>query len=169
MRNQIKPDVGKATQFKKGQSGNPKGRPVKVFSQLSREYKERGIERATAQAVAESFEYLLALPLSELFEIAGNPRVENDLPSILRLSAKEMLGKNLLPILKEMLDRAHGRPPQKNDITSGGEAILFGCVSKPLTEAQIDMMLAAANAQSDELAEIPDISRQQKRRDRGGR
>ena len=106
-----------------GQSGNPNGRPVKLFSALAREFKERGIERATAATVAEAYEYLLALPLSEIIAISGTPKEENDYPAILRIAAKEMVGKRGIEILREMLDRAHGKARQAIDHTSGGEAI----------------------------------------------
>ena len=62
--------------WKKGQSGNPKGPRVKVFSQIAREYQERGIEKATDAVVKEAFEYLLALSIPEILEIAGNPKAE---------------------------------------------------------------------------------------------
>lgn len=113
--------------FAKGQSGNPKGRPVKVFSAIARDFRERGIEKATDAVVKEAFEFLLALPVSEIIEMAGNPKIENDMPSLMRLMAKDMMGKKGLAAIKEMLDRAHGRPKQSVDhsgnigITNGGE------------------------------------------------
>jgi hypothetical protein len=90
-----------------------RGRKPKVFTQLSKEWRERGIERATSHAIAEAFEYLLALPLSEVKEIAGRADDEaNDMPMAVRLAAKELLGRRALEVLKEMLDRSHGKPRQ---------------------------------------------------------
>lgn len=117
-----------------GQSGNPNGRPVKLFSHLAKEFKERGIERATASTVAEAYEYLLALPLSEIIDISGNPKLDNEYPAILRIAAKEMVGKRGIEILREMLDRAHGKAKQAIDHTSGGEAIQ----SSPLAGLPLD-------------------------------
>lgn len=94
-----------------------------MFSALAKEFKERGIERATAATVEEAYQYLLALPLSEVIEISGSPKEENDYPALLRIAAKEMIGKRGLDVLKEMLDRANGRPRQAIDHTSGGEKI----------------------------------------------
>jgi len=111
--------------WQKGQSGNPNGRPVKLFSHLAREFKERGIERATATTVAEAYEYLLALPLSEIIAIGGTPKEENEYPAILRIAAKEMTGKRGIEIVKEMLDRAHGRAKQSVDHTTKGEGLNF--------------------------------------------
>jgi hypothetical protein len=90
-----------------------RGRKPKVFTQLSREWQARGIERATSHAIAEAFEYLLALPLEDVKAIAGKADDPgNDMPMAVRLAAKELLGKRSLDIFKEMLDRAHGRPRQ---------------------------------------------------------
>lgn len=93
------------------------GRKPKVFSQIAKEFQEAGIEKATPERVAEAYEYLLALPLSDIIEISGNPKIENDMPSLMRLAAKEMTGKRGIEILKEMLDRSHGRPKSKEDGT----------------------------------------------------
>lgn len=90
-----------------------RGRKPKVFTQLSKDWQARGIERATSHAIAEAFEYLLALPLTEVKEIAGRADDEaNDMPMAVRLAAKELLGRRALDIFKEMLDRSHGKPRQ---------------------------------------------------------
>lgn len=90
-----------------------RGRKPKVFTQLSKDWQERGIERATSHAIAEAFEYLLALPLTEVKEIAGRADDDaNDMPMAVRLAAKELLGRRALEIFKEMLDRSHGKPRQ---------------------------------------------------------
>jgi len=101
--------------FQKGQSGNPKG-TVKVFSAIARDFRARGIEKATDAVVKEAFEFLLALPVSEILEMAGNPKIENDMPSLMRLMAKDMMGKNGLAAIKEMLDRAHGKAKQSMSV-----------------------------------------------------
>lgn len=95
--------------WNKGESGNPQGRPKKVFSVIIAEMKDRGIEPATPSNVADIYQYLLALPLSEIIKIAGTPKEENDLPAIMRIAAKELIGKRGLEIMKEMLDRANGK------------------------------------------------------------
>jgi hypothetical protein len=43
-----------------------RGRKPKVFTQLSKDWKERGIERATPAVVQEAFEYILGLPLLDV-------------------------------------------------------------------------------------------------------
>ena len=105
-------------QYQKGESGNPQGRPKKVFSVIIAEMKERGIEPATPSNVADIYQYLLALPLSEIIKIAGSPKEENDLPAIMRIAAKELIGKRGLEIMKEMLDRANGKPKTSLELSN---------------------------------------------------
>ena len=95
-------------------------RPI-VFSEIAAAFKASGIERATDAIVIEAFEYLLSLPLAEVIEIAGSPVVENDLPSMYRLVAKEMIGKNGQRMIEQMLNRAHGSAIQKE---GGGSHIV---------------------------------------------
>lgn len=109
---------GKLSSWSKGESGNLNGRPPKLFSALAREWKERGIEKATPAAVQEVYEYLLALPLREVIEIAGQPLNDlktNDYPAIMRIAAAEMIGKRKREILDSMLDRAHGKSMQRTE------------------------------------------------------
>ncbi len=102
--------------WKKGQSGNPKGRPVKVFSAIRREFEARGIERASADAVRDAYEYLLSLPLKDIIDISGKPDDEkNTYPALYRIVAQKMTSKQGFEMLREMLDRAHGKPTNKED------------------------------------------------------
>ncbi len=88
------------------------GRKPKIFSALLKEMKARGIEPASQENIRDCFMFLLALPLTELVEIAGRDPASNNYPSIMRIAAKELLGKNAISILREMLDRSHGRAHQ---------------------------------------------------------
>lgn len=117
-----------------------RGRKPKVFTQLSKDWQARGIERATSHAIAEAFEYLLALPLSEVKEIAGRADDEaNDMPMAVQLAAKELLGKRAIEIFKEMLDRAHGKSMQRQEVSGPDGTPLFG-ISKAKQE-DIDKLL----------------------------
>ena len=99
------------------QPPNNFGRPPRVFSKIAKEFKDRGIERATPEAVREAYEYLLALTLLEVIEIAGAPKDEtNDYPVIVRACAQELTGKRQREILNDMLNRAHGTPGNKTDL-----------------------------------------------------
>lgn len=132
--------------FPKGQSGNLKGRPRKVFSTIIAEMKARGIEPATATNVADIYQYLLSITLSEVMEIAGNPKQENGYPAIMRLAAKELLGKRGLEIMREMLDRANGKANQQIGIT----ADVKGAFAQ-LPESEIEERIKRAKELLDEI------------------
>lgn len=122
------PHGGEIRLLEKGETANPNGRPRLVFSTIAAYWKRQGYERATATRVKDTYEYLLSLPLKTVLEIAGNSKDSvaeqtNEYPALLRLVAKEMVGRRGLDMLKEMLDRAHGKPKQTTDVTSGGEKV----------------------------------------------
>ena len=131
----IRPEDGK--QFSKDYQPPNRGRKPRVFSQLAKEWKERGIERATPEAVKEAFEYVLALHLLDVKDISGKVEDEtNDMPMVVRLAAKELLGKKSLDILREMLDRAHGKSKQNVD----GSVQNVTASDRELTDDQLDAM-----------------------------
>lgn len=98
-----------------------RGRKPKIFSALLKEMKASGIEPASPENIRDCFMYLLALPLTEVWAIAGTSPQSNDYPTIMRIAAKELLGKNALQVLREMLDRAHGRSTQTVKWDGAGE------------------------------------------------
>jgi len=130
-----------------------RGRKARVFSQLAKEWKERGIERATPEAVKEAFEYVLALHLLEVKDISGKVEDEtNDMPMVVRLAAKELLGKKSLEILREMLDRAHGKAKQSVDMNVQNNTVNDG----EFTPAQLDALeKIVGNGSSDVGNKIP--------------
>lgn len=131
----IRPEDGK--QFSKDYQPPNRGRKPRVFSQLAKEWKERGIERATPEAVKEAFEYVLALHLLDVKDISGKVEDEtNDMPMVVRLAAKELLGKKSLDILREMLDRAHGKSKQNVDVSVQNVT----ASDRELTDDQLDAM-----------------------------
>lgn len=118
------PHGGKINQFQKGESGNPNGRPKRIFSTLAEEFKEQGFESATPARIREVYEMLLGIPLTNIIEIAGSPKDEdNQYPAIVRIVAAEMIGKRRFEMVQEMLNRVYGRPKQAVDVTSGGERV----------------------------------------------
>ena len=119
-----------------------RGRKARVFSQLAKEWKERGIEQATPEAVKEAFQYVLALHLLDVKDISGKVEDEtNDMPMVVRLAAKELLGKKSLEILREMLDRAHGKSRQNVDLTMQNVTVN----DRELTDEQLDAMQQILN------------------------
>lgn len=136
----IRPEDGK--QFSSTYQPPNRGRKARVFSQLAKEWKERGIEQATPEAVKEAFQYVLALHLLDVKDISGKVEDEtNDMPMVVRLAAKELLGKKSLEILREMLDRAHGKSRQNVDVTMQNVTVN----DRELTDEQLDAMQQILN------------------------
>jgi len=104
--------------WKKGESGNPNGRPKKLVTQILDSLKEEG-ELVTKQMVQQTYQVLMSLTQEQLTNIAKDGKQ----PMINRIVAKEMLSKKGFDIIERMLDRANGKATQNQDITSGGKSI----------------------------------------------
>ena len=108
------------------QNINREGRPKRGFSAIIAQAKREQVEFATPENVKNAIELLLALPLSEVIAIAGSPSdKKNEYPAIMRVAAKEMLGKNGWAVISDMLKRAHGNPEQKQEFVGADGAPLF--------------------------------------------
>lgn len=106
--------------FKKGDIGNPKGRPPKpkTMSLFIEEMKEKGYEVPSSQTIAESFLYIATLPEGELKAVLA----DKSRPMMQRIVAKGILDKKGIDILERVVDRAYGKI-QHIDLTSKGEQI----------------------------------------------
>lgn len=106
--------------FKKGQSGNPRGKPPrpKTMSLFIEEMKAKGYEVPSSQIIAESFLYIATLPEDELKAVLA----DKTRPMMQRIVAKGILDKKGMDILERVVDRAYGKI-QRIDLTSKGEQI----------------------------------------------
>lgn len=111
---------GRIKRMDTGESGNPKGRPKKGFSAFIAECRAAGYEQVSLADVVEAYRFLMSLPVSEVFRIAGDPAREraagdtsNEYPVIIRRVAAELMGKRGQEMLKQMLDRTDGMAAQK--------------------------------------------------------
>ena len=106
--------------FKKGDVGNPKGRPPKpkTMTMFIEEMKEKGYEVPSSQTIAESFLYIATLPEDELKAVLA----DKSRPMMQRIVAKGILDKKGIDILERVVDRAYGKI-QRIDLTSKGEQI----------------------------------------------
>ena len=108
--------------FQKGKSGNPKGRPPKIFSDMAKRFKAEGFESVNQSRIAEAYEMLLALPESKLKEIM----LDKDQPVIFKMLIKNMTSARGFAVIESMLDRAIGKPTQqiKSTIEATPDTIL---------------------------------------------
>lgn len=91
--------------WKPGQSGNPNGRPAKRLTVVNKQLIAEGNEPIKSITLKEGYEVLLSLKQERLEEIV----IDEEMPMILRIIAKEILGGQGFDIIEKMLDRAHGR------------------------------------------------------------
>lgn len=98
--------------FRKGKSGNPKGRPPKLVSSLVKDLKAAGYERVGPSSIAHLFETVLSVPESKLVEL-GNDKEQ---PLSVRILVKSLLSAKGFAIMEAILDRAHGKPKQQMDV-----------------------------------------------------
>lgn len=101
--------------FKKGQSGNPKGRPKKYVLSLKKEgYKLTEIN--------DTIQSMVSMNIEELKKV-----YENDNSTILEKTVaaalKNGLKKGDLNNLETLMNRLYGKPKEKMDITTAGEKI----------------------------------------------
>lgn len=101
--------------FKKGQSGNPNGRPRKWISEL----KEIGYK---SSEVNDCILVMLSMTIEELADVYKNPKA-TILEKTVANALKRSLEKGSLYSLDTLLNRAVGKPKESVDHTTNGEAI----------------------------------------------
>ena len=100
--------------WKKGQSGNPKGQPRKLASQL----KLIGYTKAEA---ANTINAMLAMNIIELRELFENPNA-TILEKTIAAALKKSLEKGSLYSVDSLLSRTHGKPKEMVELNGKIEA-----------------------------------------------
>ena len=117
---------GTLTRPEKGDPGGP-GRPPKLATTVIRALKDQGIARVDRTEVDELICRLQNLSRKELVKLAN----ADDTPMVVALIARGMAGaKGHEFLVRDLWDRAHGRPMQALDHTTDG---------KPLQPATINI------------------------------
>lgn len=103
-------------QFKKGQSGNPKGRPRKFVSTVIDELEKKGIKRVSPSQVVTLYEKLLNATIEELTELSKDKNASWEV----RQTTKYML-RYPERAWNDIHDRAHGKAKQRQEVEHSGE------------------------------------------------
>jgi len=108
--------------YKKGQSGNPKGRPKKLVSSTIETLKAEGYEEVTSNHIKQAYQMLIGLDRDKIMEIGK----DNEQSMLMRVVSRAILDNKGFEIIEKMLDRAHGKATNKTEVTGAeGEKIEF--------------------------------------------
>ena len=106
--------------FKKGESGNPNGRPRKSFSVINAELKSKGIEALSKSDLIDAYALIFNSTEDDLKELAK----EKNTPYALRLIIGELnSAKTRSKALQDYRDYAFGKATDNMDHTTKGKEI----------------------------------------------
>jgi len=112
----IKPEDNTEGFQKNPQNINTDGRPRKLVGQVVKELNEKGVKNVTAQQVVGTIETLLNCTESAIKRYATDSKQ----PMFIRMIAQHMMdAEDNSKILEMLLDRAHGKAVQKQQIEVG--------------------------------------------------
>lgn len=101
--------------WKKGESGNPKGRPKKPVLQM----KVAGYKLAE---INDTIQAMCSMTIEQLREIWENPNATL-LERTIASSLRKGIEKGNLDSLETLMNRVYGKPNEKLDITSAGDKL----------------------------------------------
>ena len=109
-------------QFKKGNTFG-KGRPKKLVSTVIEDLKAEGYEEVTADHIKQAYQLLIGLDKDKIVEIGK----DNEQSMLMRIVSRAILDNKGFEIIEKMLDRAHGKATNRNEVTgAGGEPLYKG-------------------------------------------
>lgn len=99
--------------FKKGQSGNPNGRPRKYVSLL----KEQGYKLSE---INDTIQSMMAMDIEELKEVFENPKA-TILEKTIANAMRKSLSNGSLYSVETLLTRLYGKPKEQVDMNTSGD------------------------------------------------
>jgi len=114
------PETPEHSRFKKGQSGNPNGRPKKLYSDHINDLKEKGYKPPTRTEYFDMVGMLLSMEEEDLKDFAADKKR----PYWIRLIIIDMNSKNTRQkMMSDYRDWLYGSSKQHIDHTTQGEKI----------------------------------------------
>jgi len=107
------------TRFKKGQSGNPKGRPKKLVSVILDDLKKQGYNRVSKTDINNYLSLMINMNEDDLKKLAK----DKDASMLTRIMAANLMSRNGYKVLMDILDKVLDKPMQPVDITTQGSSI----------------------------------------------
>ena len=103
-------------QWKKGQSGNPKGRPRKTFGRINNALKDHGIDPISKTDLIDAYSIIMNMTEQELQDMAKDKSV----PYAMRLIILDLNNKSTRTgALRDYRDYIFGRAQSKQVIEAG--------------------------------------------------
>jgi hypothetical protein len=107
-------------QFKKGESGNPLGRPRKSFSSINAELRGKGIKPLSKSDLIDAYQTIFNADEGTLKEIAA----DKETPYAMKIIILELNNsKTRAKAMQDYRDYCFGMAMRSTDITSGGKPI----------------------------------------------
>jgi len=106
------PNIENLEPFKKGQSGNPNGRPKKIDTILKEHFLDEHNLKLSKSQVQDMIQVILGKTKKELIELAKN----DELPfwvSLIAKKAERDFSKGSIHILDVLFDRVYGKPKEE--------------------------------------------------------